>query len=114
MDPHSVFAASFGSRCNLLKGAWHEDSFQVEQEGILLRNPMIPREFRTKGLYPVRPEQLVIHPEGQGIPGVITNKQYNGREIHYSVRYHDEILTVYAGCLTEYNPGDRVSLTLSA
>ena len=114
MDPQTVFAATFVSRCNLLKGSWHEDAFRVDQEGILLRNPMIPREFRSKGLYPVRPEQLSIQPEDQGIPGVITNKQYNGREIHYSVQYHDEILTVYSSCQTEYNPGDRISLTLSA
>ena len=114
MDPQTVFAATFVSRCNLLKGQWQGDSFQMDEEGILLRNPMIPMEFRSKGLYPVRPEQLTIHPEGNGIPGVIANKQYNGREIHYSIQYHNEILTVYANCQTEYNPGDRISLTLSA
>ncbi|HJB08851.1 MAG TPA: ABC transporter ATP-binding protein [Candidatus Enterocloster faecavium] len=114
MDPQTVFAATFVSRCNLLKGSWHGDSFRVNNENILLRNPMIPAEFRSKGLYPVRPEQLTIQPEGDGIPGIIANKQYNGREIHYSVQYRDEILTVYAGCQTEYNPGDHISLTLSA
>ncbi len=114
MDPQTVFAATFVSRCNLLKGAWNGDSFRVEHENLLLRNPMIPPEFRAKGLYPVRPEQLSIKPEGEGIPGVIANKQYNGREIHYSVQYRDEILTVYSNCLAEYNPGDRISLTLSA
>ena len=65
MDPQTVFAATFVSRCNLLKGAWNGDSFRVDQENILLRNPMIPAEFRSKGLYPVRPEQLSIHPEGE-------------------------------------------------
>ena len=114
MAPQTVFAATFVSRCNLLKGSWHGDSFRVNNENILLRNPMIPAEFRSKGLYPVRPEQLTIQPEGDGIPGIIANKQYNGREIHYSVQYRDEILTVYAGCQTEYNPGDHISLTLSA
>ena len=114
MDPQTVFAATFVSRCNLLKGSWHGDSFRINNENILLRNPMIPAEFRSKGLYPVRPEQLTIQPEGEGIPGVIANKQYNGREIHYSVQYRDEILTVYTGCQTEYNPGDHISLTLSA
>ncbi len=114
MDPQTVFAATFVSRCNLLKGSWHGDSFRINNENILLRNPMIPAEFRSKGLYPVRPEQLTIQPEGEGIPGVIANKQYNGREIHYSIQYRDEILTVYTGCQTEYNPGDHISLTLSA
>lgn len=114
MDPQTVFAATFVSRCNLIKGSWHGDSFRVNDENILLRNPMIPAEFRSKGLYPVRPEQLSIQPEGEGIPAIITNKQYNGREIHYSVQYRDEILTVYAGCQTEYNTGDHISLTLSA
>ncbi|HJC47168.1 MAG TPA: ABC transporter ATP-binding protein [Candidatus Lachnoclostridium pullistercoris] len=114
MDPQTVFAATFVSRCNLLKGQWHDDSFQLDQEKILLKNPMIPMEFRSKGLYPVRPEQFSIHPEGEGIPGVIANKQYNGREIHYSIQYHDDILTVYDSSQNEYNPGDRISLTLSA
>ena len=77
MDPQTVFAATFVSRCNLLKGSWHGDSFRINNENILLRNPMIPAEFRSKGLYPVRPEQLTIQPEGEGIPGVIANKQYN-------------------------------------
>ena len=114
MDPQTVFAATFVSRCNLLKGSWHGDSFRINNENILLRNPMIPAEFRSKGLYPVGPEQLTIQPEGEGIPGVIANKQYNAREIHYSIQYRDEILTVYTGCQTEYNPGDHISLTLSA
>ena len=59
-------------------------------------------------------QSLTIQPEGEGIPGVIANKQYNGREIHYSIQYRDEILTVYTSCQTEYNPGDHISLTLSA
>ena len=114
MDPQTVFAATFVSRCNLLKGQWHDDSFLLNNEGLLLKNPMIPMEFRSKGLYPVRPEQFSIHPDGEGIPGVITNKQYNGREIHYSIQYRDDILTVYDSSQTEYNPGDHISLTLSA
>lgn len=114
MDPQTVFAATFVSRCNLLKGSWNGDSFHVKNENILLRNPMIPMEFRTKGLYPIRPEQLAIQPEGNGIPGIIVNKQYNGREIHYAVQYRDEVFTIYAGCQAEYNPGDHISFTLRA
>lgn len=113
-DPQTVFAATFVSRCNLLKGSWCGDSFHVKDENILLRNPMIPMEFRNKGLYPIRPEQLTIQPEGNGIQGIIVNKQYNGREIHYSVQHRDEVLTIYAGCQAEYNPGDHISFTLSA
>lgn len=114
MDPQTVFAATFVSRCNLLKGVWSNDSFRVANESLTLSNPMIAAEFRAKGLYPVRPEQIHILPEGKGLPGIITNKQYNGREIHYSVQYRDEIFTVYSSFQTEYNPGDRVSFTLSA
>ena len=29
MDPQTVFAATFVSRCNLLKGQWHGDAFQM-------------------------------------------------------------------------------------
>ena len=47
MDPQTVFAATFVSRCNLLKGSWHGDSFRINNENILLRNPMIPAEFRS-------------------------------------------------------------------
>ena len=71
-DPQTVFAATFVSRCNLLKGSWCGDSFHVKDENILLRNPMIPMEFRNKGLYPIRPEQLTIQPEGNGIQGIMS------------------------------------------
>ena len=47
MDPQTVFAATFVSRCNLLKGSWHGDSFRINNENILLRNPMIPAEFHS-------------------------------------------------------------------
>ncbi len=114
MDPQTVFAATFVSRCNLLKGVWSNDCFKVDHENLLLSNPMIAAEFRAKGLYPVRPEQINILPEGKGLPAIIAGKQYNGREIHYSVQYRDEIFTVYSSFQTEYNPGDQVSLTLSA
>ncbi len=114
MDPQTVFAATFVSRCNLLRGSWSGDSFSVENEGICLKNPMIAPEFRSKGLYPVRPEQFRFSGDGLGLSGVITNKQYNGREIHYSVRYRDEILNVYTDSRDEYKPGDRISLMLTA
>lgn len=114
MNPQTVFAATFVSRCNLLKGEWRGDAFQMDKENVLMRNANIATEFRSRGLYPVRPEQFSIGPEGTGIPGIIANKQYNGREIHYSVQYGEEIFTVYTSCQTEYNLGDRVSLTLTA
>ena len=114
MEPQTVFAATFVSRCNLIKGSWNEDYFKVDQENVMLHSSTVPWEFRNKGLYPVRPEQLLISPEGQGMPGIIANKQYNGREIHYSVQYHDQILTVYSSSQTEFDPGDRVSITLTA
>ena len=31
-DPQTVFAATFVSRCNLLKGSWCGDSFHVKDE----------------------------------------------------------------------------------
>ena len=74
MDPQTVFAATFVSRCNLLKGQWHGDAFQMAGEPLQLRNPMIPPEFRSRGLYPVRPEQLVIRRAGEGIPGIIAKQ----------------------------------------
>lgn len=113
-NPQSVFAATFVSKCNLLKGKWNYDEFQVENEPITCRNSSIAETFKKEGVFPVRPEQFILKKDGIGLNGIITNRQYNGREIHYSVKYRDSILTVYSDSHDEYEPGEQVKLILPA
>lgn len=111
--PQTEFVATFVSKCNMIKGRWDGNSFRAVHEGLEYYNRDIAPVFHKNGLYPVRPEQIRLAAEGNGLPGVITNKQYNGREIHYSVNYENENFTVYADAGQEYAPGEKVRMILS-
>ena len=65
-------------------------------------------------VFPVRPEQFCIVKEGNGIPATVTNRQYSGREIHYSLKCGEDTFTVYAGSREQYEPGEQVKLIYQA
>lgn len=113
-EPETTFAATFVSKCNLLKGKWKENKFKIAGEDLVFKKDSIAREFRINGLFPVRPEQFLIQQGGSGLKAIVRNKQYNGREIHYTVDYDHQMLTVYAGIEEEFDPGDEVRLVFSA
>ena len=48
--------------------------------------------------------------DGSGLPGVIREKQYNGREIHYAVSCQDDLFSVYTSAAENYAIGDEVYL----
>ncbi len=110
--PRTEFVASFVSKCNMLKGCWEGDTFTPAGQTVSYQNPTINDIFKSKGLYPVRPEQFELAREGQGLMGTIINKQYNGREIHYLVAYEDDIYTIYTDGHTNFERGDEVRLSI--
>ena len=89
------------------------DSFKVAGEDLFFEKENVAQAFLTQGVYPIRPEQFHMEKEGLGLKAVVTNKQYNGREIHYTVNYKNQLFTVYAGAGEEYEPGEEVRLILS-
>ena len=112
-SPQTEFVATFVSKCNLIKGRWEGNYFQVFQEPFKYFNREIAPVFRKSGLYPVRPEQIQLAAGGNGLPGIITNKQYHGREIHYSIQYQEDNFTVYADARLDFAPGEAVHMILS-
>jgi iron(III) transport system ATP-binding protein len=46
-------------------------------------------------MYPVRPEQFTFSRESRGIPAVIESVQYQGRELHYSLRSRENFWKAY-------------------
>ena len=114
MEPKTSFAATFVSKCNLLEGSWMGSRFKVAGEDLFFEKENVAQAFLTQGVYPIRPEQFHMEKEGLGLKAVVTNKQYNGREIHYTVNYKNQLFTVYAGAGEEYEPGEEVRLILSA
>ncbi len=84
-QPATEFVARFVGKANLVRGRWEKDRFYPEPGGaqFFWRNQRVAETWRGKNLYPVRPEEFVLIKEGPGIPGLIKNVLYQGKETHY-------------------------------
>ena len=111
--PKTLFAATFVSKCNLVRGRWEGDCFWADaaagQNQPFARGP-VESCFREAGVCPVRPEEFTMTRIGMGLEGRVVNRQWGGREIHYKVECGTELFTVYAGLFDNYAEGDRVVL----
>ena len=114
LHPQTEFAASFVSKCNFVRGQWNDSYFKVMDQSLIYDGPEVAQAFKNHGLFPVRPEQFHIVKEGKGIPATVTNRQYSGREIHYSLKCGEDTFTVYAGSREQYEPGEQVKLVYQA
>ncbi len=108
--PKTQFAATFVSKCNLISGTWTDQQFHVAGKNIVYEGKNIAETFKQSGIYPVRPEEFRISRDENGLSGIITNKQYNGREIHYSVRSEKSNFTVYAKATEEFHIDETINL----
>ena len=106
--------ATFVSKCNLIRGRWNGDSFMAEGCRVTYDGKGIPEVFRRKGIFPVRPEQFRICSEGSGLDATVTNKQYNGREIQYSLLCDGRNMTVYTSSHDRFRLGEQVKLVYVA
>ena len=114
LHPQTEFAASFVSKSNFVRGQWNDSYFKVMDQSLIYDGPEVAQAFKNHGLFPVRPEQFHIVKEGKGIPATVTNRQYSGREIHYSLKCGEDTFTVYAGSREQYEPGEQVKLVYQA
>lgn len=112
--PETEFVATFVSKCNLIRGRWNGDSFMAEGCRVTYDGKGIPEVFRRKGIFPVRPEQFRICSEGSGLDATVTNKQYNGREIQYSLLCDGRNMTVYTSSHDRFRLGEQVKLVYVA
>ncbi len=95
LKPKTKFVAAFVGRCNIINGAWNNGNFYPEGTNIMYDGKGMADYFVEEGIYPVRPEEFKLSKQGEGIKGTIVNRQYNGREIHYTVKCGQDYFTVY-------------------
>ena len=95
--PVSAFVARFVSKANLVPGAWEGDAFRPEGSGGDIRwsGADVAPFWREAGMFPVRPEQFRFSDDGRGVPAVVESVQYQGRELHYSLKSGDRLWKAY-------------------
>ncbi|CUH95061.1 hypothetical protein P22_1130 [Propionispora sp. 2/2-37] len=112
--PATLFVATFVGKTNLIRGKWEKGVFQPDLAVGAVQWPDrdFPLCFKEKQVFPVRPEQLRIVLAGPGIAGRIINRQYLGKEIHYTVGVGPDIVGVHAGNHCSFEVGQEVYLQL--
>lgn len=112
-SPITPFVASFVGKANLIEGKWDGDNFYpFHQQSIKWNGTPVTPELREKNIFPARPEQLEISFRDGGVKGVITNIQYQGKEIHYTVAINNEQWIIHQDIFTAFSIGDEVTVTL--
>ena len=51
--------------------------------------------WRDEGVYPIRPERVALSEDGRGLPAEVEDVQYQGRELHCTLRFGETILRAY-------------------
>lgn len=116
--PETVFVSTFVGKSNLIHGQWTKDDIFIPDgfPSVEWQDSGISSELKKQGLFPVRPEQWKIGTTAENsITGEVTFVQFQGNEIHYSVKTGKQMITLYSPAFQErYQPGDIVGLTLAA
>ena len=112
MAPASPFVARFVSKANLIRGRWEDRLFRPEgaEGGAFWTWPgnADAGVWRDEGVYPLRPEQLALSDGGKGLPAEVEHVQYQGRELHCTLRSGGAILKAYRPSNSPVPPGRRV------
>ncbi|MEK3914725.1 ABC transporter ATP-binding protein [Paenibacillus sp. FSL H7-0331] len=121
LRPQSSFVARFVSKANLVEGSWDGAVFHPRSENLAAPawvGNEVSGEIKASGLYPVRPDQFLMHRDGRersdrhGLPGQIVNVQYQGKEIHYAVNVNGHTWDVHTGFTEPFEVGERVQVAL--
>ena len=107
IHPRTPFTASFIGHCNFIKGHWQNDLFEASDGNLSYTGEVAP-VFHDSDVCPLRPEQLKLNDTGIGIPVVIRDKQYMGREIHYVITSKKNIYNIYTPTEEEFTVGEEV------
>lgn len=113
MHPQTEFVAGFVSKCNMIRGTWSGENFHVAGEKLVYDGRGIAEAFRQSGIYPIRPEQFCISRQEEGLRAEIKNRQYNGREIQYTLHCQGKLIQVIADSEECYEVGEQVRLVFS-
>ncbi len=109
-EPVTVFVAEFVGKANIIKGIWNGSEFTVANTQLKLDGSMIANEFVKEGIYPIKPEDIVMSASGSGISGVISNREFSGSQIVYYVETELGSLRVLKSTENVYGVGESVSL----
>lgn len=107
--PKTEFVAKFIGKANVLNGRWKEDYFfPLEDETVKWQIPDITEDMKMQSKCPIRPEQLTLSKEGNGVPGVVQNVLFQGREIHFTIDVGMSTIDVIEGIHVNFLVGDQV------
>lgn len=111
-NPQTLFVSTFVGKANLIAGQWVGNRFRPKSAhgGVEWGHPGIPDAFREQQLYPVRPEQFLMVREGPGIRGWVTNLQYQGKEVFYTVDIGSQQLEVHGSIHKPFRMKEEVYL----
>lgn len=116
--PKSIFVSTFVGKSNLITGRWVTSNTFIPDEFpyVTWQDIGISEELKKQNVYPVRPEQWILDkPSPREMKGRVLFAQFQGNEIHYSIRVNEETLTVYSSVFQKrFNPGDLVGLKINA
>jgi iron(III) transport system ATP-binding protein len=112
--PVSAFVARFVSKANLVPGVWKDGYFRPEgaDGDVRWSGEDVPSFWRETGIYPVRPEQFRFSETSSGVPAVIESMQYQGRELHYSLKHGDGFWKAYLPAGGRRGHGSKVWLDI--
>ncbi|WP_186580126.1 ABC transporter ATP-binding protein [Aquibacillus kalidii] len=111
--PKTEFVASFVGKANLIKGTWHENYFEPELASNLKWTDLgVSEELKKRNIYPLRPEQIALTNDNEGIPGIITSVQYQGKEIHYTVQTQNQSWVVHTEIWQAFQLGESVHVQM--
>ena len=112
--PATPFVAKFVGRSNLIPGSWEGDVFTPAGSRGRWSGAGVAEVFRKEGCYPVKPENLTIAENGEGVRATIHEIEYQGMEMRMMLRNRaDEgMLEIRYRGEKEYRTGDEVTLTV--
>lgn len=115
LRPETEFVAKFVSKSNLVQGSWTGNLFTPEGSNTAWNGDGIADYFKASGLYPVRPDQFLLQPDGtEGIPGEVVNVQFQGKEFHYDIRSDERNWEVISPVALRLHEKVRLNLADSA
>ncbi|GHV45120.1 iron ABC transporter ATP-binding protein [Synergistales bacterium] len=113
--PRSRFVARFVSKANLARGQWDGNRFFPEgASGVCWSGELLKDAWTSRGCYPVRPEQLTLSRDGNGIAAEVESVQYQGREIHVLFRVSQGFWKSYMPSDVRLDHGQKVILNLAS
>lgn len=113
--PQTEFVANFVSKANILQGEWRGSYFHLTGTQVAWPDHGVSDTIKQQGKFYVRPEDIHLVPaQADTLQGRVITRQFQGKELHYSIRLEDEqIVIVHTPFTHSYDIGQTVSLILT-